>query len=241
MRHIKLITFDLDDTLWHAKPAIERAIQLWFEFLTLQFPRFGAQFDLSAVQQLRQQLADHDDYRHRVSALRIALAHTALQQSGYSQADAKRGAQQAFEIFHEARHQVTLFDNVDTTLTALARHYQLGVITNGNAQIERLGLAHHFAFAISAEGINISKPDRRVFEHALQLGKATAAETVHVGDQPVDDIEGAQQVGIRTIWINRAQIAWPGSPLTSQVRPDAEIHDIDAVIAAVARLEQQTE
>lgn len=236
MRRIKLITFDLDDTLWHATPAIERAIQLWFEFLTQQFPRFGDHFDQPAVQQLRRQLAEHDDYRHRVSALRIALANTALLQSGYSHAEAELGAQQAFEIFHEARHQVTLFDNVETTLAALAQHYRLGVITNGNAQISRLGLEHHFAFAVSAESVNISKPDRRVFEHALQVGKASAAETVHIGDQPVDDVEGAQQAGIRTIWINRAQLPWSGS-----VTPDAEVHDIHSVIAAVARLEQQAQ
>lgn len=234
MQRVKLITFDLDDTLWHAKPAIDRAVQLWFEFLTQQFPRFADRFDQDALLQLRQQLADHDDYRHRVSALRIALATTALRQSGYSQAEAELGARQAFELFHEARHQVTLFDDVDATLAALGKRYRLGVITNGNAQIERLGLAHHFAFALAAESINISKPDRRVFEHALQLGHATADQTVHVGDQPIDDIEGAQQAGIRTIWINRAQLPWSGT-----IKPDAEVHDIDSVIAAVLRLEQQ--
>ena len=234
MRRFKLITFDLDDTLWHAKPAIDRAVQLWFEFLTQQFPRFGDRFDQAAVFELRQRLADHDDYRHRVSALRVELARAALQQSGYTQAEAESGAQQAFAVFHDARHQVTLFDDVDATLAALARHYRLGVITNGNAQIERLGLGHHFAFALQAETINISKPDRRVFEHALQLGQASAAETVHVGDQPVDDVEGAQQAGIRTIWINRAQIPWSGAAL-----PDAEVHDIDSVIAAITKLEAQ--
>jgi len=240
MQRFKLITFDLDDTLWHAAPAIERAVHAWLEFLTQQFPRVGDRFDQPSLLQLRKQLADHDDYRHRVSALRVALARNALQLSGYSQAEAEQGAQQAFEVFHEARHQVALFDDVEATLTALARHYRLGVITNGNAQIERLGLAHHFAFALSAEAINISKPDRRVFEHALQLGQATAAETVHIGDQPVDDVEGAQQAGIRTIWINRAQLPWPGSPSLplSQVRPDAEVHDINSVIAAIMRLEQ---
>ena len=59
MRRFKLITFDLDDTLWHAKPAIDRAVQLWFEFLTQQFPRFGDRFDQAAVFELRQRLADH--------------------------------------------------------------------------------------------------------------------------------------------------------------------------------------
>lgn len=233
MRRLRLITFDLDDTLWHAKPAIDRAVQLWFEFLVQRFPRFGDRFDHAAISHLRQQLAEHNDYRHRVSALRVELARAALQQAGYSQDEAERGAQQAFTVFHEARHQVTLYDDVEATLAALAQHYRLGVITNGNAQIERLGLAHHFAFALRAETINISKPDKRVFEHALQLGQATAAETVHVGDQPVDDVEGAQQAGIRTIWINRAQLPWTGS-----VPPDAEVHDIDGVIAAIMRLEQ---
>jgi putative hydrolase of the HAD superfamily len=234
MRRFKLITFDLDDTLWHAKPIIDRAVQLWFEFLVQQFPRFGDRFDQSAIFQLRQQLENHDDYRHRVSALRVELARVALDQCGYSKAEAERGAQQAFKVFHDARHQVTLYDDVEATLAALARHYQLGVITNGNAQIERLGLAQHFAFALRAESINISKPDKRVFEHALQLGQATAAETVHVGDQPVDDVEGAQQAGIRTIWINRAQLPWAGA-----IPPDAEVHDIDSVIAAIMRLEQE--
>lgn len=234
MRRFKLITFDLDDTLWHAKPAIDRAMQLWLEFLTQQFPRFGDHFDQASLSHLRQQLADHDNYRHRVSALRIELARAALKQCGYSQAEAEHGAQQAFTVFHDARHQVTLFDDVDATLTALARHYRLGVITNGNAQIERLGLAHHFAFALRAESINISKPDRRVFEHALKLGQASAAETVHVGDQPIDDVEGAQQAGIRTIWINRAQVPWSGA-----IAPDVEVHDINSVIAALLRLESE--
>jgi FMN hydrolase / 5-amino-6-(5-phospho-D-ribitylamino)uracil phosphatase len=233
MRRFKLITFDLDDTLWHAQPAIERAIKVWFEFLARQFPRFGDHFDQPALLRLRQQLADHDDYRHRVSALRVALARTALQHCGYSQADAEQGAQRAFEVFHEARHQVTLFHDVEATLTALAQHYRLGVITNGNAQIARLGIDHHFEFAIAAEAINISKPDRRVFQHALQLGGVEAHEVVHVGDQPIDDIEGAQQAGLRTVWINRNHVPWP-----SAVPPDAEVHDIGSVIAAIMRLEQ---
>jgi HAD superfamily hydrolase (TIGR01549 family) len=234
MQRFKLITFDLDDTLWHAKPAIDRAVQLWYDHLSQQFPRFGRQFDETSLARLRQQLATHDDYRHRVSALRIALATTALEQCGYARHEAERGAEEAFHVFHAARHQVSLFADVEATLQALARHYRLGVITNGNADIERLGLARYFSFALRAETINVSKPDRRVFEHALQLGRATAAQTVHIGDQPVDDVEGAQQAGLRTIWINRAQVPWPGAN-----RPDAEVHDIDSVIAAIMRLEQE--
>src|SRR5690606_23803254 len=47
----------------------------------------------------------------------------------------------AFEVFLAARHQVSLFPEVQPTLEVLANRYQLAVLTNGNADVRRLGLA----------------------------------------------------------------------------------------------------
>jgi integrase/recombinase XerC len=104
---------------------------------------------------------------------------------------------------------------------ALRHHYTLGVVTNGNADVQRLGLADYFHFALCAEDIGIAKPDARLFEEALQRGGVEASAAVHVGDHPGDDIAGAQQAGLRAVWFNPAGKVWEGDK-----RPDAQIHSL---------------
>lgn len=233
MARVQLITFDLDDTLWHAGPVITRATTLWFEFLCENFPRFAQRFDVNALLQLKNTLAQLPQYQHQVSALRIALATQALLQCGYAEGEACSGAQRAFEVFLDARHEVELFADVETTLAQLAPQYRLGVITNGNAQIARLGLDRFFAFMISAEGINLSKPDQRVFERALQLAGVKAEHAVHIGDQPRDDIEGAQRAGLRTIWFNPHNQPWD-----RPFAPDAQVHGIAGLVEVIGELDR---
>src|SRR5690606_32190371 len=103
----------------------------------------------------------------------------------------------------------------------LANHFALGVVTNGNADVARLGLADYFKFALCAEDIGIAKPDARLFHEALQRGGATAHTAVHVGDHPGDDIAGAQQAGLRAVWFNPTGKTWDG-----ERAPDAEIRSL---------------
>lgn len=105
-------------------------------------------------------------------------------------------------FFLDARHQIELAPEVLPTLEWLANHFTLGVITNGNADVRRLGLADYFRFALCAEELGIGKPDPRPFREALRLAEVTADEAVHIGDHHEDDIFGAQQAGLRAIWYN---------------------------------------
>ena len=111
------------------------------------------------------------------------------------------------------------------TLETLATRYCLGVITNGNADIRRLGLADYFRFAVSAEQLGIGKPDPRPFQEALRLAGISANQAVHIGDHPLDDIAGARQAGLQAIWFNPQGQPWQAStaPPTAQVRRLAEL------------------
>ncbi|MDP0902283.1 HAD family hydrolase, partial [Klebsiella pneumoniae] len=64
-------------------------------------------------------------------------------------------------------------------LQALRQRFLLGVITNGNADVQRVGLSHYFHFALRAEDIGIAKPDARLFQEALQRGGVDASAAVH--------------------------------------------------------------
>ncbi|MFJ3116550.1 HAD family hydrolase [Pseudomonas protegens] len=227
---IKLITFDLDDTLWDTAPVIVSAEATLRQWLTEHAPNLGG-VPVEHLWAIRERvLLAQPNLKHRISALRRQVLFHALEQAGYDHAQANQLADQSFEVFLHARHQLEIFPEVQPTLEALANHFALGVVTNGNADVRRLGLADYFKFALCAEDIGIAKPDARLFHEALQRGEATADTAVHIGDHPGDDIAGAQQAGLRAIWFNPNGKTWE-----AERAPDAEIRSLIELPGLLAR------
>ncbi|WP_439850197.1 HAD family hydrolase [Pseudomonas syringae] len=227
---IKLVTFDLDDTLWDTAPAIVGAEASLRDWLAEHAPKLGP-VPVEHLWEIRSRLVAADpSLKHRISALRRRVLFHALEDAGYGSDEAQDLADQAFEVFLQGRHQVQIFPDVQPTLEILAKTFTLGVITNGNADVRRLGLADYFAFALCAEDLGIGKPDPAPFLEALRRGNADASVAVHVGDHPSDDIAGAQQAGMRAIWYNPQGKAWDTDRL-----PDAEIHNLSQLPEVLAR------
>ena len=218
---IKLITFDLDDTLWDNVPVIISAEASMREWLATHASKVG-ELPLEHFAALRQQvLKDHPELKHRISLLRHRVLTRAFEEAGYPQPEATQMADVCFEAFIHARHQLTVFPEAEPMLQSLRQHFLLGVITNGNADVQRVGLADYFHFALRAEDVGIAKPDARLFKEALQRAGVDASAAVHVGDHPGDDITGAQQAGLRAVWFNPT-----GKPWEADTRPDAQIRSL---------------
>ncbi|WP_404942052.1 HAD family hydrolase [Pseudomonas danubii] len=227
---IKLITFDLDDTLWDTAPVIVSAEATLRQWLTEHAPNLGG-VPVEHLWAIRERvLQDEPTLKYRISALRRRVLFHALEEAGYEHSQASQLADQSFEVFLHARHQLDIFPEAQPTLEALANHFALGVVTNGNADVRRLGLADYFKFALCAEDIGVAKPDARLFHEALKRGGATAETAVHIGDHPGDDIAGAQQAGLRAIWFNPAGKAWE-----AERAPDAEIRSLKELPALLGR------
>ncbi|KTC18759.1 HAD family hydrolase [Pseudomonas putida] len=215
---IQLITFDLDDTLWDTAPVIVSAEAVLRDWLAANAPDLGA-VPVEHLYAIRERLVQAEPgLRHRISALRRKVLFHAMSDVGYSEARGHALANEGFEVFLHARHQVDIFPEVQPVLEVLRHRYTLGVVTNGNADVRRLGLADYFRFALCAEDLGIGKPDPQPFLEALRQGQAEAGNAVHIGDHPGDDIAGAQQAGLRAIWFNPQGKAW-----TAEGQPDAEI------------------
>ena len=122
-----------------------------------------------------------------------------------------------FEVFWLARNKVTFFDNTLDILNDLATRFSLGVISNGNADVNHIGVGHLFNFSLSSEQAGVSKPDKAIFDQALALADTKAHETVYVGDNPKNDILGAHGAGIHAIWFNPRLEAWPGGKTPTAV------------------------
>jgi len=215
---IQLITFDLDDTLWDNLPVITGAEAAMRDWLSKNAPLLAAQ-PVEHLWTIRSQvLAAEPRLRYRLSELRRRTLFQALEGVGYSAEHAKDMAEHAFHAMLDARHHITFFDDTVPTLERLTERYMLGVITNGNADVRRLGLADYFRFALCAEDLGVGKPDPLPFITALQHAGVAAAAGVHVGDHPADDIRGAQNAGMRAVWFNPQGKSWEGDG-----QPDAEI------------------
>lgn len=227
---IKAILFDLDDTLWDAAPALLRAEAAQYAWIERHAPRVAARYDNSELRALRAELATRrPDIAHDFTRLRIEALAERLAECGYPETLAA----DCIAHFVAVRSAVTLYDDVLPALTRLTQEYVLVALTNGNADLGLCGLAGHFRACVSPAEVGVRKPDVRMFEAALAHAGANADEAVHVGDQPLYDVEGARRAGLHTVWINRDGACWPDTYAPAH----AEIASLGELERSLARLQ----
>ena len=223
---IKLITFDLDHTLWDPDLALQHGEAGSHAWLATQHPAFGEQFPSATFINFRMQLREQfPELGHRVSEIRRVAFRHALPQTGMTENEANELAEQAFQIFWQARQQVKIFDDTPALLEKLARHYTLGALSNGNACLKAVGLDQAFLFHFAAEDFPAAKPAPDMFMAALDRAGVKPEEALHIGDHPVDDMQGAQSAGLRTLWVNFSGQAWP----LSSKKPDFMVNSLPEI------------
>ena len=207
---IKAVTFDLDDTLWPLYDVIMQSHKLSNDWLINKYPQMEGILFTEQEREMWQRLVKAEPpLGNRLSELRVKVITTLLVENGVPEEDAVINSSKAFDIFLEERHKVTYFDGVLEILEDLGKEYSLGVLTNGNASIETLGIDHLFDFYLNAEIVNDSKPGAKMFEQAMVETSLKPNEICHVGDHPINDVEGALNVGFKAIWLNALENSWP--------------------------------
>lgn len=206
MNDIRAITIDLDDTLWEIHPVIHRAERRLYVWLGEHYPRITARFSPDALFEERKIVArDHPGQSHDYTFMR----RTVLARLGTAAGYAEGFVDDAMEVFHQERNDVDVFPEVRPALETLRREYVLIAVTNGNASLERIGIHDLFHGFVSARSAGAAKPARQIFDVAVQAGGAAAHQTLHVGDHPEFDVDGARDAGLRTVWVNRDGREWP--------------------------------
>ncbi len=219
LAEVRAISFDLDFTLWDLGGVIQRAEQRMREFLAQSYPRTVEHLDSEALAERRRMLLkQRPELRHNVTAWRKAGLAELAALAGYGETL----VEEAFAVFLDARHEVTPYPDTVPLLEALRPHYRLGVITNGNADVHRIGLGGYFDFVVSAVDIGAAKPDHLIFEAAHHRAGVMPEQILHVGDEPESDVFGAASYGMRAAWIDRDGREWPeGLPLVPHMKLDS--------------------
>lgn len=229
MSSIRCVAFDLDDTFWDCKTVIDHAELQLYQWLEQHHPVITDKYSLKELVSARGQfMRKHPELHHDLGKLRKLWLESVAAEFKLD----TDWIDTAFECFLTARNQVELFPGVTSALQALNTQYQLGVITNGNAEIHRVKeIGHFFAFAHSSAAAGVAKPNPLIFQQALSMADVSAEEMVYVGDDPEKDIIGANHVGLRTIWFNPAHREW-----SAAVKPDAVMTNFREIVTLVQSL-----
>src|SRR5574337_754904 len=193
---IRALTLDLDDTLWPVMPALQRADEAVDAWLRQHHPEVARAWPSTAMRELRARVA------------------------------AEPPIDTLWEIYFAARNQVVPFPDSLPALERIAARWPLASLTNGNADLERIGIERHFVHHVCARDHGTAKPDPAIFLAAADLLGVAPAQLLHVGDDPQLDMVGAREAGLRTAWINRQGRPWPagmGPP------PELDLPDLTAL------------
>ena len=230
---IKLITLDLDHTLWDTDPVLNAAEAAVFEWIAEHSPATLSLYTPEKMAEYKAQLAaSYPELRDKVSALRIQTLVRVFMQSGNDRQRAETMANEAFQVFYEARSQLPLFDGVAEVMKQLKEDYLVMAVTNGNADLKIAGHDHLFDDLFNPDQHGAAKPAPDLFQLALAKAGAEAHEAIHIGDHPDQDIAAAQQLGMKTIWFNNKQREWPHS----DVQPDQVFTHWNELLPAIAAL-----
>lgn len=227
VKKIRAISLDLDDTLWPIWPTIERAEKALHDWLQTHAPGAAALFGgASVMNELREHVnTHHPDLRADLSAVRLAMIRLALTRAG----EDPLLAEPAFAVFFSQRQCVTLYDDALPALAFLSARYPLVSLSNGNADIVRIGLGDYFRAAVSAREFGVAKPDPRIFLAAAQAVQLSPEQVLHVGDDATLDALGALNAGMQAAWLNRGDHPWP-----HEVEPHSNVSTLTQLCALLA-------
>jgi 2-haloalkanoic acid dehalogenase type II len=208
LANVRAVAFDLDNTLWDVEPVIQRAELRMHEWLNEHCPRIPERVSIAEMRAAREALAREEPHNaHDFTYLRLASLARHARECGYDEDVAQR----AFEVFFAARNDIELFPDVRPGLERLRSRFPLATLSNGNADLTRIGLSEFFVLSLNARQIGVGKPHPRCFERLANELRLDPHDVVYVGDDPVLDVEAARDAGLSTAWVNRFDLQWPSA------------------------------
>jgi putative hydrolase of the HAD superfamily len=216
MRDSSHLFFDLDRTIWdYETNSYETLVDLWNIHLANESPKPVQEFiqifreenaqlwDLFTANKIDKEFLRKERFRRSISRLGID--------------DQNLGLLMEDHYLEHTPSKKRLLPGAFETLEVLSKNFTLHIITNGFEDVQHFklrncGIDHFFKEVITSDGAGSRKPNREIFDYALELSGAHADESVMIGDDPTIDIAGALDAGWKnTILVNTMKLANPFS------------------------------
>jgi len=155
---------------------------------------------------------------------RLKSWNNALMKFGINDTDLALRLSASYIKNRSQRH--LLFNDTKSCLDELSRFYNLALLTNGAADIQRekldcTGISSYFTDIIISGEVGYGKPDIRIFQLMVSRLNTLPEQTWMIGNSMNSDISGAKAAGMKTAWVNREGKARDDKPI-----PDLEVRDL---------------
>lgn len=209
IENIRLIIFDLDDTLYPEIEFVKSGFRKVAEFIERDlginrdfiFQTLLEKFNENrkfVFNRLLQEIKISDDYLFKL-----------------------------IDIYRTHKPKISLYDDTKKVLPLLKNRFHLGLITDGypitqKLKVEALGIEKYFEKIIYTweKGMRYSKPSVEPFLDILEYFSCAPREAVYIGDNVEKDFKGPKEIGIFTIKILRDGIYKNSIPPDDSYEPD---------------------
>ncbi len=208
MTAYKHIFFDLDHTLWDFNTNCRLTLDELYDQYNFSKLGFSKQGFYTVYKSINDQMWQgyHKGFVTKEDIRSKRFEYT-FKELGHDKKHIPEGLDLAFLTLCPSKGQVFPFTH-EALDYLIQKGYILHIITNGfketqHIKISTSGLSRYFTQIIESDVCGFMKPDKRIFDHALHLSKATCAESIMIGDDLEADIVGARKAGMDQIFINR--------------------------------------
>lgn len=226
---IKALSFDLDDTLYDNVPVINRAEELLQRELETRYELSGLGADAAFWRSQRlKALEDEPELDDDVTELRIRTLERAFTALGRPLQGGRGEARALIDYFIWVRSQILVPDAATKLLGDLGARYPLAAISNGNSNTKQDGLARYFKYDMRPVMHRFgSKPKPDLFLEYARLLQLEPSEILHVGDDPMTDVQGAVEAGCQCAWLKGGYAGKCDGESMLSVLPHVELASLD--------------
>lgn len=225
----KHVFIDLDDTLWdfhaNARESLievfeQRKLEKYFDdfdhFFQIYAKRNLELWELYGKGEVSKDYLQLERFRHPL--VQVGVDNDVL---------AEQIGTQFLDILPT---KTILIPHAIELLEYLSPKYPLTIVSNGFVEVQyrklrATNLEHYFSHVVLSEAAGALKPDKRIFEYALDLNNATSAETIMIGDSYEADIIGAQNAGIDQIFLDL------GHSKTKEIKTTFQINGLEEILS----------
>lgn len=198
--------------LWHAVPVRPYCVEIGISSWEALWARFEGPGEPLGI------------LREWAPTYRRDSWHEALRQHGIDDIGFALELAETFGLNRRRLH--IIYEDVRPALEHFRPLLPLGLLTNGAPDLQReklkgAGIADYFDQVIISGDLGVGKPDPRIYEAILSRLGVTTREAVMVGNSLESDIQGAQAIGMKAVWLNRA-----GTSRDGAIVPDAEVRSL---------------
>ena len=230
----KVVFFDLDDTL------TDNSAEGFLASVWRTCEQFGGRNGMPRAEHLKDAYlsSNLEQYRDAAGAnderplqwieIDTAVWARSLAACGFSPTD--EAVAMAEMMMREWLERLKLFDDVLDTLKLLSTRYTLGLISNGQGDLQRaklstLGLDAYLPIVLISGEVGTGKPNVGIFGEAARRARVRPDEAVHIGNSLTSDVAGAKAAGMLAIWLNRGGAI----PQLHEPRPDHQVASLSEV------------